>query len=314
VAGAPEEVAGAPLRVLVVGQGYVGLPLALRAVEVGDDVTAYDVDARRVAVLSAGRSHVSDVADGEVERALATGRYRPLADATALGAFDVAVITVPTPLTDGVPDLAPIKQAADVLGPLVRPGCTVALESTTYPGTTDELLAPALEVATGLKAGVDFSVGYSPERIDPGNSEWSLVSTPKIVAGLTPSSLAAVEAFYGRLVQRTVAVSTTRVAELTKLLENTFRHVNIALPIVATDARGCRQVVDDGTTGLLVPVGDAGALGAAIRALAASPDRRRAMGAAGRAKAEREFDEGDVVRRVMDAYRWAATQRGFALA
>jgi UDP-N-acetyl-D-glucosamine dehydrogenase len=219
----------APLRVLVIGQGYVGLPLALRAVEVGDDVTAYDVDGRRVEGLRAGRSHVSDVADGEVERALATGRYHPLADPTELGEHDVAVITVPTPLTDGVPDLAPIREAAHLLGPLVRPGCTVVLESTTYPGTTDEILAPALEAASGLKAGVDFHVGYSPERIDPGNREWTLVSTPKVVAGVTPSSLDAVEVFYGRLVERTVAVGTTRVAELTKLLENTFRHVNVAL-------------------------------------------------------------------------------------
>jgi len=225
----PEETADGPLRVLVVGQGYVGLPLALRAVEVGDDVTAYDIDVRRVDVLRAGRSHVSDVADAEVARALATGRYRPVADAGDLSEPDVAVITVPTPLTDGVPDLAPIRDATDVLGPLVRPGCIVVLESTTYPGTTDELLAPALERASGLKAGVDFHVGYSPERIDPGNRDWTLVSTPKVVAGITPRSLGAVEAFYGRLVDRTVAVSTTRVAELTKLLENTFRHVNIAL-------------------------------------------------------------------------------------
>jgi UDP-N-acetyl-D-glucosamine dehydrogenase len=156
VAATDEEAVHAPLRVLVVGQGYVGLPLALRAVEIGDDVTAYDIDARRVEVLRAGRSHVSDVGDAEVERALATGRYHPLADPNELGAPDVAVITVSTPLTDGVPDLAPIRGAASVLGPLVRPGCTVVLESTTFPGTTDELLAPALEAASGLKAGVDF--------------------------------------------------------------------------------------------------------------------------------------------------------------
>ena len=160
---------------------------------------------------------------------LASGRYRPVADAAGLGEFDVAVITVPTPLAEGLPDLAPIRNAAERVGPLVRPACLVVLESTTYPGTTDELLAPALEAASGLKAGVDFHVGYSPERIDPGNSEWTFDRIPKVVAGLTPGCLAAVEAFYGRLVERTVPVSTTRVAELTKLLENTFRHVNIAL-------------------------------------------------------------------------------------
>jgi GNAT superfamily N-acetyltransferase len=295
VAGTPEDAAVPPLRVLVVGQGYVGLPLALRAVEVGDDVTAYDVDTKRVDVLRAGRSHVSDVADGEVERALASGRYRPVAVPTELGALDVAVITVPTPLTDGVPDLAPIREAADVLGPLVRPGCTVVLESTTYPGTTEELLAPALEAASGLKAGVDFHVGYSPERIDPGNPEWSLVSTPKVVAGLTPSSLAAVEAFYGRLVERTVAVSTTRVAELTKLLENTFRHVNIALPIVATRVGGVAEQLGNGAA-LLVPPRDPSALADALGAVLSDPRRRAELSAAARSLAPR-FD----VNRAMSA-------------
>ena len=129
--------------------GYVGLLLALRAVEVGDIVTAYDIDAGKVEQLRAGRSHVSDVADAEVGRALASGRYRPVADAAGLGEFDVAVITVPTPLIEGVPDLTPIRSAAECVGPLVRPGCLVVLESTTYPGTTDELLAPALEAASG---------------------------------------------------------------------------------------------------------------------------------------------------------------------
>ena len=152
-----------------------------------------------------------------------------MADAAGLGEFDVALITVPTPLADGVPDLRPITAAAERIGPLVRPGCLVVLESTTYPGTTDELLAPLLERASGLKAGVDFHVGFSPERIDPGNSEWTMVRIPKVVSGLTPGCLDATEAFYRRLVEHTVPVSSTRVAELTKLLENTFRHVNIAL-------------------------------------------------------------------------------------
>jgi UDP-N-acetyl-D-glucosamine dehydrogenase len=226
---AASVVEAAPVRVLIIGQGYVGLLLALRAVEVGDIVTAYDIDAGRVEQLRSGRSHVSDVADIEVERALASHRYRLVADADDLREFDVALITVPTPLAEGVPDLAPIRSAAERVGRLVRPGCLVVLESTTYPGTTDELLAPALEAASGLLAGVDFHVGYSPERIDPGNTEWTLVRIPKIVAGLTPECLAMVEQFYGRLVERTVSVSTTRVAELIKLLENTFRHVNIAL-------------------------------------------------------------------------------------
>ena len=216
-------------RTIVVGQGYVGLPLAMRAVQVGDHVTGFDVAADRVATLAVGRSHVGDVTDTEVADALASGRYRPTDDVQSLDTFDVAIITVPTPLTDGVPDLTYIEQAADALGPLVSPGCLVVLESTTYPGTTDELLAPALEAHSGLEAGVDFHVGYSPERLDPGNTEWTFVRTPKVVSGLTPESLDAVQRFYGEIVERTVPVSTTRIAELTKLLENTFRHVNIAL-------------------------------------------------------------------------------------
>ncbi len=216
-------------RVLVVGQGYVGLPVAMRAVEVGDDVVGFDLDEAKVAGLTAGRSHVVDVADADVQAAWATGRYRATGDADALEPFDVAVITVPTPLADGVPDLSYIESAADLLGPLVRGGCTVVLESTTYPGTTDELLAPTLERHSGLKPGVDFHVGYSPERIDPGNTEWTFVRTPKVVAGLNPESLVAVQGFYDRLVEQTVPVTHTRVAELTKLLENTYRHVNVAL-------------------------------------------------------------------------------------
>ena len=218
-----------PHRVLVVGQGYVGLPVAMRCVEVGDDVVGFDLDPAKVAGLAAGQSHVVDVTDDDVASALATGRYRAVRDPAALGSFDVAVITVPTPLADGVPDLSHIESAADLLGPRVQRGCTVVLESTTYPGTTDELLAPTLERHSGLKAGVDFHVGYSPERIDPGNTEWTFVRTPKVVSGLTATCLSAVQGFYDRLVEHTVPVSHTRVAELTKLLENTYRHVNVAL-------------------------------------------------------------------------------------
>jgi UDP-N-acetyl-D-glucosamine dehydrogenase len=216
-------------RVLVVGQGYVGLPVAMRCVDVGDDVVGFDLDATKTAGLNAGQSHVVDVTDAHVENAWQTGRYRAVSDLSSLGTFDVAVITVPTPLAEGVPDLSHIESAADMVGPLVQRGCTVILESTTYPGTTDELLAPTLERHSGLKAGVDFHVGYSPERIDPGNTEWTFVRTPKVVAGLTPDSLTAVQGFYDRLVEQTVPVSHTRVAELTKLLENTYRHVNVAL-------------------------------------------------------------------------------------
>jgi len=158
-----------PLRVVVLGQGYVGLPLALRAAEVGHAVVGVDVDARRTTSLAAGRSYVGDVPDERLSAALASGRYRPEVDVRAAGAFDVAVITVPTPLRDTLPDLRFVESAVTALAPLVGRDSTVVLESTTSPGTTAELLVPLLESGSGLRAGADFSVGYSPERIDPGN-------------------------------------------------------------------------------------------------------------------------------------------------
>jgi UDP-N-acetyl-D-glucosamine dehydrogenase len=216
-------------RLVVVGQGYVGLALAVRAVEVGFHVVGYDVDADRIKSLAAGHSFVEDVRDSTLRAALATGRYRPVAAFDDIDGFDVAVIAVPTPLRDGTPDLSYIEAAALCLAGLLQPGATVILESTTYPGTTEELVGPILEHASGLVAGGDFHLGYSPERIDPGNPAHTLVTTPKVVSGVDPASLAAVRGFYDQLVDRTVPVSGPRVAELTKVLENTFRHVNIAL-------------------------------------------------------------------------------------
>lgn len=214
---------------MVVGQGYVGLPLAMRAVEVGHRVIGFEVDGARVKRLAAGESYVEDISSADLAAALGTGRYTPTADESDLDGFDVAVITVPTPLKDGVPDLSHIESAAAVLARHLGEGATVVLESTTYPGTTEELLAPILEQGSGLVAGTGFHVGYSPERIDPGNPTWGLVNTPKVVSGIDGPSLQAVRAFYDTVVERTVAVSTPKEAELTKLLENTFRHVNIAL-------------------------------------------------------------------------------------
>lgn len=217
------------MRVLVIGQGYVGLPVAMRAVAVGHSVVGVDVDDRRAAALASGTSFVEDVPDAVVRDALAGGRYRVTGSYDALGAWDVAVITVPTPLHEGRPDLAAVEQAAASLAPSIRGGATVVLESTTYPGTTERVLVPILELGSGLVAGRDFAVGYSPERIDPGNTRWHLVNTPKVVSGIDDDSLVRVRAFYDSLVTTTVPVSGTREAELTKLLENTFRHVNIGL-------------------------------------------------------------------------------------
>lgn len=217
------------MRVVVVGQGYVGLPLAIRAAEVGHQVIGYDVDARRVKSLAAGESYVEDVSSERLTRALERGSYRPSELARDCGGFDVAVVTVPTPLQEGAPDLRYIEESAHTLARFLRPGATVVLESTTYPGTTEELFAPILEDGSGLTAGVDFHLGYSPERIDPGNAVWGFQQTPKVVSGVDAASLKAVEAFYGELVDTTVPVSSPKEAELAKLLENTFRHVNIAL-------------------------------------------------------------------------------------
>lgn len=216
-------------KVVVVGQGYVGLPLAMRAVEVGFDVVGIEADETRAKRLNVGESFVEDVPDAVLQAALDSGRYCVSTEARAAAGFDVAVISVPTPLHDGAPDLHCIEEAAASLARFLRPDSTVILESTTYPGTTEELVCPLLEEGSGLDAGDDFHVGYSPERIDPGNPTWSLVNTPKVVSGIDAASLAAVDGFYSRIVERTVPVSTPKEAELTKLLENTFRHVNIAL-------------------------------------------------------------------------------------
>jgi UDP-N-acetyl-D-glucosamine dehydrogenase len=207
----------------------VGLPLAIRAAEVGHEVIGYDVDSRRVKSLAAGESFVEDVTSERIRAALDSGAYRPSEAARDCGGFDVAVVTVPTPLHEGTPDLRYIRESAVTLARYLRPGATVILESTTYPGTTQEMFAPILEDGSGLTAGTDFQLGYSPERIDPGNTVWGFKETPKVVSGVNEASLKAVQDFYDELVDTTVPVGSPKEAELAKLLENTFRHVNIAL-------------------------------------------------------------------------------------
>ena len=217
------------MRVVVVGQGYVGLPLAVRAAQVGHRVVAYDIDETRAKRLLVGESYIEDIADEELNEILDAGTFHPTTEARACAAFDVAIIAVPTPLREGVPDLRYIEESAHTLARYLRPGATVIVESTTYPGTTQELVAPILESGSGLLTGSDFHLGYSPERIDPGNATWTLVNTPKIVSGVDTASLDAVRSFYDTIVETTIPVSSPREAELAKLLENTFRHVNIAL-------------------------------------------------------------------------------------
>ncbi|MFD1536093.1 nucleotide sugar dehydrogenase [Nonomuraea guangzhouensis] len=216
-------------KLVVVGQGYVGLPLAMRAIGAGFDVVGIDVDEWRIKRLNAGESYVEDIGDDELTAAHRCGRYLATTDYADAKGFDICVITVPTPLSEGVPDLRHIASAARSVAPLLRPGATVVLESTTYPGTTEEYLLPLLKEGSGLQAPEDFFLGYSPERIDPGNAVWRLDNTPKVVSGIDDSSLKKVQAFYERLVHEVVPVSSLQVAELCKLLENTFRHINIAL-------------------------------------------------------------------------------------
>jgi UDP-N-acetyl-D-glucosamine dehydrogenase len=230
-----------PKRVVVVGQGYVGLPLAMAAVDAGYVVIGYEIDEGRVESLRTGESYVEDITGELLRKCLDSGRYVPTANSDLLTEFDVAIITVPTPLNGRRPDLSFIQAASKTLATHLRPGALVVLESTTYPGTTEEVVRPILEFGSGLSADGDFFVGYSPERIDPGNLTWNFSNTPKIVSGINLESLEKVDEFYSSITRSTVSVSGTREAELSKLLENTFRHVNIALvnelAIFAADLR-----------------------------------------------------------------------------
>ncbi|MFF0478410.1 nucleotide sugar dehydrogenase [Streptomyces sp. NPDC004284] len=209
------------MQVVVAGQGYVGLPLAVRAAEAGHRVVGYDVDTHRVQQLTAGQSYVEDVASSRLRAVLDSGASSATADTEALAGFDVALITVPTPLRDGVPDLAYVESCARTLGEHLRPGATMVLEPTTYPGATEELLLRILEKASGFKGGVDFLAGFSPERIAriaPGSKRWSFEGTPKLVSGIDAKSLDAVKGFHDGIFQTTVPVSEPKVAELLNLI------------------------------------------------------------------------------------------------
>jgi UDP-N-acetyl-D-glucosamine dehydrogenase len=214
--------------VCVVGQGYVGVSLGAAAADAGFHVTGVDLDETRVADLAAGTLSVPGVDEQLFRAALETGRLTFTADRDALVDADIVAICVPTPIRDHAPDLSHVEGACRDVAERLRPGSLVVLESTTYPGTTDQLVRPLLEVS-GLTAGRHFLLAYSPERIDPGNGEFGLRNTPKIVGGLTPESTGMVTLFYEQMVDKVIAVSSCRAAELAKLLENTFRHVNIAL-------------------------------------------------------------------------------------
>lgn len=215
-------------QLVVIGLGYVGLPLVVEAVKAGVSVVGLDASSRVVDGLNAGRSHVDDISDAQVADLLSMG-FRATTDASCLDDADVAVICVPTPLReDQSPDLDAVMGATESIRAHLHPGMLVVLESTTYPGTTDTEVRGVLE-QTGLVAGKDFNLAFSPERIDPGNPVYGLKNTPKIVGGYTPACTERAAAFYGTFVDTVVRARGCREAELAKLLENTYRHVNIAL-------------------------------------------------------------------------------------
>ncbi|KIE23206.1 UDP-N-acetyl-D-glucosamine dehydrogenase [Streptomyces sp. MUSC 125] len=212
----------------MIGLGYVGLPLAREAASVGLRVVGLDRDPRVVTRLNSGRSHIDDVSDRDVRRMRDAG-FTASTDGACLARAQTVVICVPTPLgEDGGPDLGAVVSAARAVAGHLQRGQLVVLESTTYPGTTEEVVRPLLE-ETGLRAGEDFALAFSPERIDPGNTQHGLRETPKVVGGCTPSCAVRAVAFYGKIVDTVVQARGTREAEMAKLLENTYRHVNIAL-------------------------------------------------------------------------------------
>jgi UDP-N-acetyl-D-glucosamine dehydrogenase len=213
----------------IVGLGYVGLPLAVELAGAGYRVLGFDISERVVDGLNAGRSHVKDISDEQLAAVVRAGRFEATTDMSRMGEPDAISICVPTPLSKFKdPDVSYIVAATEAVKQTLRRGQAIILESTTYPGTTREILQPALE-STGLRVGEDFFLAFSPERVDPGNPTWQTRNTPKVVGGITPACARVACALYQPAIERLVPVSTTEAAELVKLLENTFRSVNIGL-------------------------------------------------------------------------------------
>ena len=212
----------------VIGLGYVGLPLAIEAANSKLKVAGYDINESVVDSLNKSMSHVEDISDKVLQDALSKD-LMITSDSSVLGESEYIVISVPTPLTDYQPDLSYVINAAKTVGENLVKNQVVILESTTYPGTTTEVLIPNLENISGMKAGDDFFVGYSPERIDPGNEVWKFKNTPKVISGINDISTQKIQSFYESIIDETVLVKGTKEAEMVKLLENTYRHVNIAL-------------------------------------------------------------------------------------
>lgn len=217
-------------RVAVLGLGYVGLPLAVVFADAGFHVTGIDPDQRKVTTINRGESHIQDVPTEQVARLVAEGKLQATTDFSALQNADAVSICVPTPLRKtGDPDLSFILDATQELAKYMHPGMVIVLESTTYPGTTREILLPKLGDEKGLVAGESFFLGFSPERVDPGRKDWTTINTPKVIGGITPHCSEIAAAWYGQALQNVVPVSSAEVAEMAKLLENTFRMINIGL-------------------------------------------------------------------------------------
>jgi UDP-N-acetyl-D-glucosamine dehydrogenase len=213
----------------VIGLGYVGLPLVLRFGEVGFRVIGFDIDDAKVTQLNAGASYIQHVPASRVQALVASRRFEATADLARLSEPDAIIICVPTPLTQHRdPDLRFVEKTADAVAAALRRNQLVCLESTTYPGTTDEIVLPRLE-ARGLRVGEDFFLAFSPEREDPGNTQFDTATIPKVVGGVTANCLALATALYSEAIKKVVPVASTRVAEATKILENVYRAVNIAL-------------------------------------------------------------------------------------
>jgi UDP-N-acetyl-D-glucosamine dehydrogenase len=224
-----EKIESRRARAGVVGLGYVGLPLAVELARAGFHTTGIDLDDRKVQAIGEGRSYIPDVPTADVQALARDGKLDATTDFAIVAELDTINICVPTPLRKTKdPDMSYIVSAVEAIAAHLHPGMLIILESTTYPGTTDEVVQPLLET-TGLKAGVDFFIAFSPERVDPGNPTFQTHNVPKVVGGLTPDCAKLAGALYGTAIETIVPVSSTRVAEMVKLLENTFRAVNIGL-------------------------------------------------------------------------------------
>ncbi len=226
-----EKIASREARVAIIGLGYVGLPLAVTFAEAGFRVTGIDVDPSKVEAINRGESYVTDVPSDSLHSLLQRGLLTVTSDFSALAAADAVSICVPTPLRKtGDPDISYIVSASEEIARYLHPGMVLVLESTSYPGTTSEVLLPRFENdALGLTVGQSFFLAFSPERVDPGRTDWTTQTTPKVIGGVTTSCLEVASAYYGAAVDTVVPVSSTEAAEMVKLLENTFRAVNIGL-------------------------------------------------------------------------------------